>query len=175
MPTIGVAVAIPEPWGQQLQDYRLSLGDRTAARIPTHITLMPPTEITEAELPAIEEHLLTVAAGFAAYPVHLRGTGTFRPVSPVVFVSLVEGISQTEQLAAAVRRGPLSAQLNFPFHPHVTIAHHLDDAALDRAFAELADFECTFVAEEFHLYLHDDEIGWAPDVDFALQQPQVVT
>jgi 2'-5' RNA ligase len=89
-------------------------------------------------------------------------------VSPVVFVSLVEGISQTEQLAALVRRGPLAAELAYPFHPHVTIAHHLPDEVLDQAFRELADFECTFEASEFHLYLHDDETGWAPDVDFTL-------
>ena len=34
--------------------------------------------------------------------------------------------------------------LRFPYHPHVTVAHHLADAQLDRAFAELADFECEF-------------------------------
>ena len=47
MPTIGVAVAIPEPWASELQDYRTSVGDATAAMIPTHITLIPPTEVTE--------------------------------------------------------------------------------------------------------------------------------
>ena len=176
MPTIGVAVAIPQPWGQQLQDYRLSLGDETATRIPTHITLVPPTEVVDEQLPVIEAHLAEVASGVPSYHVHLRGTGTFRPVSPVVFVSLVEGISQTEQLAELVRSGPLATDLEYPFHPHVTIAHHLPDDVLDRAFRELADFECTFAASEFHLYRHDEETGWAPDVDFVLRDPvRVVT
>ena len=169
MPTIGVAVAIPEPWGQQLQDYRLSLGDEMATTIPTHITLVPPMEIRAEELPAIEAHLADVASRQSSYDIHLRGTGTFRPVSPVVFVSLVEGISQTEQLAAAVRRGPLAADLDFPYHPHVTIAHHLDEQSLDLAFNDLATFECVFTADEFHLYLHDEETGWAPNVDFKLR------
>ena len=176
MPTIGVAVAIPEPWGQQLQDFRISLGDETATRIPTHITLVPPTDVVDEQLPVIEAHLAEVASGVPSYHVHLRGTGTFRPVSPVVFVSLVEGISQTEQLAGLVRRGPLTTELEYPFHPHVTIAHHLPDDVLDRAFRELADFECTFPASEFHLYRHDEETGWAPDVDFVLRDPsRVVT
>ena len=39
--------------------------------------------------------------------MRLRGTGTFRPVSPVVFVNVAEGISRCELLADAVRRGPL--------------------------------------------------------------------
>ena len=168
MPTIGVAVAIPEPWAKDLQDYRMSIGDETAQRIPTHITLVPPIEVAAAVLPDVEAHLAEVAASFESFCIHLRGTGTFRPVSPVVFVSLVEGISTCEQLAGAVRRGALARELAFPFHPHVTIAHHLDDATLDRAFTELTDFECVFEAEDFHLYVHDDGVGWRPSRAFAL-------
>ena len=100
--------------------------------------------------------------------MHLRGTGTFRPVSPVVFVSLAEGISRCEQLAKQVRRGPLEVGLAFPYHPHVTIAHHLSDPLLDRAFEELADFECRFDVAGFHLYVHDDSQGWRPTHHFPL-------
>ncbi|WP_243056817.1 2'-5' RNA ligase family protein [Nocardioides sp. SR21] len=169
MPTIGVAVAIPEPWATQLQDYRTAVGDTTATMIPTHVTLVPPTEIDDAELAEVEKHLEEAAAQASSFAVHLRGTGTFRPVSPVVFVTLVEGISQCEQLAKAVRRGPLDVELQYPYHPHVTIAHHLEDDALDRAFAELADFECEFEVSGFHLYVHDETEGWRPTRDFPLQ------
>jgi 2'-5' RNA ligase len=166
--TIGVAVAIPEPWATELQDYRTAVGDTTASMIPTHITLVPPTEIGDDDLARVEDHLAGVAAARPSFCVHLRGTGTFRPVSPVVFVTLVEGISQCEQLADAVRRGPLEVDLTFPFHPHVTVAHHLDDEHLDQAFEELAAFECEFDVEEFHLYVHDEAHGWQPTRDFAL-------
>lgn len=167
MPTIGVAVAIPEPWASELQDYREGVGDATAAMIPTHITLVPPTEVA-GDLDVLEEHLARAAAEVASFDVHLRGTGTFRPVSPVVFVTLAEGISQCEQLAEAVRRGPLDVDLEFPYHPHVTVAHHLDDDRLDQAFSELSGFECEFAVAHFHLYVHDDEHGWRPTRDFAL-------
>lgn len=167
--TIGVAVAIPEPWASQLQDYRARLGDATASMIPTHITLVPPTEVAEELVDAIEEHLDAVATTVDAFAVHLRGTGTFRPVSPVVFVAVVEGISSCEQLASAVRRGPLGVELSFPYHPHVTVAHDLSEEALDRAFEELADFECTFEVDDFHLYVHDEQEGWRPTRDFALR------
>ena len=100
--------------------------------------------------------------------VHLRGTGTFRPLSPVVFVSLVEGISQCEQLADVVRRGPLATELAFPYHPHVTVAHHLPDDQLDLAFEGLAAFECEFDVADFHLYVHDSELGWQPTRSFPL-------
>ena len=168
MTTIGVAIAVPQPWGAQLQDYRTALGDDTAAGIPTHITLMPPYEIEPEDLPHIEQHLAQAAATSPAFRVHLRGTGTFRPVSPVVFVTVVEGISGCEQLALSIRRGPLACDLQFPYHPHVTVAHHLDDTALDKAFSELADFECEFEADRFSLYVHDDDNGWVPTRDYLL-------
>jgi len=169
VPTIGVAVAIPEPWASELQDYRTSVGDLTAPQIPTHITLIPPVEVEASELDVVEEHLAGVAAQLEVFRIHLRGTGTFRPVSPVVFVTLAEGISKCEMLAAAVRRGPLAVELHFPYHPHVTIAHHLADAQLDQAFTELAAFECEFSAGAFSLYVHDADAGWQSTRQFALQ------
>ena len=167
MPVIGVAIAIPQPWAAGLEDYRRRIGDPTAEGVPTHITLIPPTEIS-GDLTEVEEHLATATTDIAPFPVHLRGTGTFRPVSPVVFIGLAQGISQCEQLAGAVRRGPLAVDLHFPYHPHVTVAHHLDDAALDRAFADLADFDCRFDVIDFHLYVHDEKEGWRATRTFPL-------
>jgi len=166
--TIGVAIAIPEPWASELQDYRASLGDDTAASIPTHITLAPPATMEGPCLLELGDHLAGAAASVGRFEVHLRGTGTFRPVSPVVFVSLAAGISECEQLAGAVLRGPLAAELDFPYHPHVTVAHHLDDARLDRAYDDLAGFECRFDVDGFHLYTHDERVGWRPAEAFSL-------
>ena len=168
MPTIGVALAIPEPWASELQDYRLSVGDTTATMIPTHITLIPPIEVDEDDLAEVEKHLTEVASATSAFRIHLRGTGTFRPVSPVVFVTVVEGISACEQLAFSIRRGPLAAELQFPYHPHVTIAQDLDDECLDKAFDELASFECRFTVDHFSLYVHEHPTGWRPTRGFGL-------
>jgi 2'-5' RNA ligase len=166
--TIGVAIAIPEPWATRLQAYRTAIGDTTAALIPTHITLLPPLAVGD-DLEQIDEHLNAAAVGITPFRIHLRGTGTFRPISPVVFVTLAEGIWGCEQLAARIRRGPLAADLEFPYHPHVTVAHHLPDAVLDRAFDELADFDCAFEVEAFHRYHHDDVTGWQPTCEFRLE------
>jgi len=160
--TIGISVAVPEPWGKQLQDYRVALGDRSARLIPTHVTLVPPYEVSEAEFATVLEHLESVAATAAPFHVHLRGTGTFRPVSPVVFVNVVDGIAACEQIAERLRGGLAEADLRFPYHPHVTIAHELDEPLLDRAFTELADFEASFDVTEIHLYEHDPVGGWRP-------------
>lgn len=169
MPTIGVALAVPEPWAGQLQQYRAGVGDATARMIPTHITLVPPVEVGADDLAAVEEHLAGVAADSVRFRVHLRGTGSFRPVSAVVFVAVVEGISHCERLSGALCQGPLAVQLAYPYHPHVTVAHDLAEDLLDRAFGELADFECDFEVSGFVLYAHDRVSGWQPVREFGLR------
>ena len=170
MTTIGVAIAVPEPWGAQLKSFREALGDPTTEGVPTHITLVPPVEVDVDAIAAVEQHLAEAAADHTSFRVHLRGTGTFRPVSPVVFVVVAEGISACEMLAFSVRRGPLALELQFPYHPHVTVAHQLSEDQLDRAFEELSGFECQFEADHFSLYVHGDHNGWRRSRDFALSR-----
>ena len=101
------------------------------------------------------------------FRIHLRGTGTFRPVSPVVFVTLAEGISAVRAARRRRTPGPLAVDLAFPYHPHVTIAHHLDDPTLDRAFEELADFECVFAVDAFQPLRPRRASGLAAHRDFS--------
>lgn len=168
MPTIGVSIAIPSPHAEMLQTKRASFGDPLAESIPTHVTLLPPTPIQEAQLPTAVAHLDAVAAESRAFPMVLRGTGTFRPISPVVFVQVSGGIANCELLEKAVRGGPLERTLDFYYHPHVTVAHDVPEENLERAFTELADFECTFTVREFHLYEHGADSVWRPVRSFAL-------
>ena len=90
----------------------------------------------------------------------------------MVFVSLVEGISQCEAAGGRRRSGPLATSLDFPYHPHVTVAHDLPDAQLDRAFEDLATFECEFDVTDFHLYVHDSEARLATDAGIPARQCQ---
>jgi 2'-5' RNA ligase len=169
--TIGVAVAVPEPYGSELRRYRASFGDPQADAVPTHVTLLPPTEVDPDRLDDIEHHLAFVSARHPSFRMHLRGTATFQPVSPVVFVALAEGISACEVLASDVRSGTLDRELTFPYHPHVTVAHHIDENALDRAFKVLSDYECTFDVGSFHLYVHGEDEVWRPYRTFELGSP----
>lgn len=163
MAIIGVAIAIPEPYGSELQAARARFGDPLASAIPTHVTLLPPTEISAAELPKADLHLEDLAATFQPFKMRLSGTGTFRPISPVVFIRVDRGRADCEQIDGAVRSGPLSRELGFPYHPHVTIAHDLPDSALDVASRELADYDVTFEVDGFHRYRHGSDGVWRPE------------
>jgi len=166
--TIGVAISIPHPFGAELAAWRRSIGDPTADAVPPHITLLPPTELDDAGREAVEKHLEKMADEHRPFRVHLRGTGTFRPVSPVVFVALARGISDCEILAAAVRSGPLPVELRFPYHPHVTVAQALPDAVMDEGYSALADYEADFLVDAFGLFWHGTDGVWRKERTFVL-------
>ena len=168
MPHHGVAVTVPEPWSTTLQLAREEFGDPMASAIPPHVTLLPPTAIQPDAMDAFLEHLLAVTAAAEPFDMVLSGTGTFRPVSPVVFVQVSRGIPNCEALERAVRSGPVVRPLDFPYHPHVTVAHHLDESALDRAFESLGDFRCAFRVATVELYHHDHDGVWRVIDSFAL-------
>ncbi|WP_448631515.1 2'-5' RNA ligase family protein [Cellulomonas soli] len=165
---IGVSITVPEPWGTRLQDARAGFGDPAAEQIPSHITLLGPTVVRPELLPAIDEHLRELAARHEPFTLRLRGTGTFRPVSAVVFVQVVDGISGCERLEHDVRSGPLAQDVRFNYHPHVTVAHELPDDALDAAFEGLAGFDASFVVSAIHSYEHGDDGVWRPARDYPL-------
>ncbi|WP_210593867.1 2'-5' RNA ligase family protein [Streptomyces sp. GESEQ-35] len=167
--TIGVSIAVPEPHGSLLQERRAGFGDAAAHGIPTHVTLLPPTEVDDSELPAIEAHLVEVAAAARPFPMQLSGTGTFRPLSPVVFVQVVEGASACTWLQKQVRdaSGPMARELQFPYHPHVTVAHGIDDEAMDRAFEALADYAAAWPCTGFALYEQGADGVWRKLREFA--------
>ena len=167
--TVGVALPVPEPWGSLVKQARLGYGEDRAAHIPTHVTLLPPTQTTVERLEALLEHLAAVGRTSPPFDVVLRGTGTFRPVSDVVYIQVAQGVSSCEQLERAVRGGPVSRKLDFPYHPHVTVVHDEPPEVLDRAFAEMADFTAEFVAGEFVAYVHHGDEMWRPLVTFELQ------
>lgn len=170
MLTTGVAIAIPEPFGSQLRRKRAEFGDPMAETVPSHVTLMPPMQLERGDFAGICRILEGIADSIAPFPMRLEGTGTFRPVSPVVFISVSQGISESETLARHLRASLEIPGPEFPFHPHVTVAHHLDDESLDWAYDDLSDFTCEFQVESFHLYLHNDADGWCPKKEFRLGQ-----
>ena len=167
--TIGIAVDIPEPWGGQLTRRRAAAGDPQAAYVPAHVTLLGPTGIDAADLKAIERGLDAIAAAYPPFMLHLRGTGTFRPVTEVVFVTLVVGISECELLAEViVAADEVSRESRFPYHPHVTVAQDVSPEALDAVFEDLSGFSAKFPVDAFTLFSHGGEGPWRPRRDFPL-------
>jgi 2'-5' RNA ligase len=165
---VGVAVAIPEPHATVLAKWRRQVGDPAADLVFPHVTLLPPTPVAASRMDDIEEHLAAAAAAHRPFVMHLSGTGTFRPTSPVVFIQVATGVSACELLEREIRRGPLARDLDFPYHPHVTVAQDIDDAALDEAYEGLAGFVARFSVDRFGLFSRNGDGRWTWRTEFEL-------
>jgi 2'-5' RNA ligase len=100
--------------------------------------------------------------------MHLAGTDTFRPVSEVVFVTVARGMAQCERIASQVRTGPLARPLNFPYHPHVTVAHDVPTDMLDMACAGLSDLQAEFRVDSFTEFEQLPDGAWAVAREYPL-------
>ena len=168
MTTVGVAVAIPTPHASALTSWRRRVGDPVADLVIPHVTLLPPTPVAATSMAEVEKHLGAAAATMEPFTMHLAGTGTFRPTSPVVFIQIATGVSQCELLERTIRSGPLARSLDFPYHPHVTVAQDIDDAALDEAYEGLSTFVARFPVTGFGLFTREADGSWTWGREFPL-------
>jgi 2'-5' RNA ligase len=166
--TLGVVIRIPQPHATVLTNWRHRVGDPLAAEIPPHVTLLPPTPLDRGLIEDVDKHLRVAAANADSFPMHLAGTGTFRPLSPVVFIQVARGLAECEMLEEAIRSGPLGRDLEFPYHPHVTVAHHVPDEALDAAYDGLSDFVARFPIGSFQLFELTEAEGWTLFAEYDL-------
>ena len=168
MTMVGVAIAIPQPHATTLTSWRRRVGDPAADLVFPHVTLLPPTSVESGDLDVLKKYLADVAEQASPFTMHLAGTGTFRPITPVVFVQVSRGVGDCELLESAIRRGPIDRELDYPYHPHVTVAHDLDDAALDAAYDGLSGFVARFTVGGFVLFSRDDNHRWHWHTEFPL-------
>lgn len=155
---VGVTILIPEPLASDLEAWRASFGDPMAAIVPPHITLITTTPASDWD--ETIDHIRAVAHRQRPFSVRLSSTGSFRPISPVVFLKLIEGFDECVELHARLQTGPLERDLGFPFHPHVTVAQDVSEAGMDAAVEELQSFDAAFEVRSMGLYEHEPSGLW---------------
>jgi 2'-5' RNA ligase len=167
--SLGVILGFPPGIAEELQRWRASFGDPMATVIPAHITLVTTTPTDDWE--AARDHVREVARTQAPFMVTIAGTGSFRPVSPVVFINVEEGFEECVELHEKLQTGPLARDLPFAYHPHVTIAHDVAPESLDEAETVLKDYRATFPVVSMGLYEHDTNGIWQlrEELDFGTE------
>ncbi|SDT03244.1 2'-5' RNA ligase [Pseudarthrobacter equi] len=167
--SVGVILGFPPDIAAELQQWRASFGDPLAGVVPAHITLVTttPTHDWEATL----AHVRDVARRQSPFMVTIAGTGSFRPVSPVVFIKVEDGFDECVELHEKLQQGPLQRDLPFAFHPHVTIAHDVSPESLDEAETVLKSYKATFPVVSMGLYEHDADGIWQlrEELDFGTE------
>ncbi len=167
---LGVAIGLPDPVAGELAAWRARVGDAQAHKVPPHVTLLPPTQVAESDVNEVLRHLTDVAAVATVFEMHLNGTGTFRPISQVVFVTVASGISYCELMEADLRSGPLERDIEFPYHPHVTVAHDVPEQMLDEVYDGLAGYDVRFTVDAFTAFEQDADGCWRPSEHFPFGQ-----
>ncbi|ASN40276.1 MULTISPECIES: 2'-5' RNA ligase family protein [Paeniglutamicibacter] len=165
---LGVVIEIPAPLEDSLRSWRQRYGGEKSALIAPHITLVSGYTTDWA---AAVKHVHRVAAEASRFTVHLHGTGTFRPINPVVYLNVKEGAEVCEGLHAALVAGPIEHEVSYGYHPHLTIAHEVDEAAMDLAQEELSDESLSFTVDSIGLFGLDASGAWALREELGLGGP----
>jgi 2'-5' RNA ligase len=163
---LGAALVVPEPTAEQVRAARGQFGAADAS--PPHITVIPPTPVPEAGVDAVVGRMRAAASRFGAIRVRLRGAGTFRPVSPVVYAALAGGFERCCQLEELVRGAVDGPEARFPYHPHVTVANGCGTDALDRAEAAVSRIDAAFWVDCLVVSLLGPRGEWRPRAQVAL-------
>ncbi len=168
---LGVVLLIPQPYATQIDGIRRALGDGALGRIPPHITLVPPVNVPERDLPSAFATVRQAAAGIAPLELGVGAAETFQPVNPVAYLRVDGRAEHVEALAALRSRclsGPLERPQEHAFVPHVTIADELSASRLDAVGPVLADFHLDVTIDRVHVLAEQPGRVWVPIADMPL-------
>ncbi len=139
---LGVALLLDRPHADEVDGLRRAVGDRALARIPAHLTLVPPVNVRGADLDTAYG-LVRAAAAACAGPLRLTlgPPATFLPANPVLFLPVGGDLAQLRRLRDAAFLPPFERRLAWPWVPHVTVADDLDPVRIEAAVLSLAGYQ----------------------------------
>lgn len=173
---LGVALLVPKPFDAEVDGLRRALGDGALGRIPAHLTLVPPVNVREDEVPDALRVLREAAIATEPFAVTLGPPATFSPVNPVVYLA-VDGPGRDEvvRLRDAVFRPPLERSLSWPFEPHVTLADEVTSTdRIAAALGALRDYTVDVRFDRVALLEQGDARVWRPIAAIPFERAVVV-
>ncbi|MCV9992992.1 2'-5' RNA ligase family protein [Paeniglutamicibacter sp. ZC-3] len=165
---LGVVIEIPAPHDAALRTWLRRYGGVAAAAVAPHITLVSGST---TDWDSAVEHVHKVAAQAEPFEVSLRGTGTFRPITPVVFLNVENGADSCSELHDALVDGPMRHEVAYGYHPHLTIAHEVEEAVMDLAQEELKGESLSFTVQRIGLFALDATGAWSLREELGLGGP----
>ncbi|HEX4868439.1 MAG TPA: GNAT family N-acetyltransferase [Acidimicrobiales bacterium] len=168
---LGVVLLVPQPVATQIDGLRRALGSGALGRIDPHITLVPPINVAERDLPAALATVRQAAAASRPLALRLGPVATFAPVNPVAYLA-VGGAPDALDALHSLRRGLRSGVLDRPdphdFVPHATVADELAAGRIEGAVRALADFAAEVSIERVHVLAEQPGRVWVPIADAPL-------
>ena len=168
---LGVVLLVPQPLATQVDGLRHALGDGGLGRIEPHITLVPPVNVAERDLPSVFSTVRSAAAAVDPLDLRVGPVATFAPVNPVAYLRVggdAAALDALERLRVGCLRGPLERSSDHEFVPHVTVADDLAPLRLDDAVTALADFSAEVTFDRVNVLAELPGRVWRPIADVPL-------
>jgi 2'-5' RNA ligase len=165
---LGVVLLVPEPSATEIDGLRRALGDDALARIPSHLTLVPPVNVREDDLPAAFDAVHAAAAVCPPLTLQLGPVATFAPVNPVAYLAVAADpvtMASLVRLRDELHAGPLDRPADHAFVPHVTVASELADERLAASVEVLADYAAEVTVDRVHVLAEQPGRVWVPVAD----------
>lgn len=170
-----MALLVPPPVNAEIDGLRRALGDGSLARIPAHLTLVPPVNVREDRLGEALAVLRRAAAATRPFTVTLGPPATFLPDNPTVHLAVaMADDSDVRAVRDRVFVDPLARPLTWPFVPHVTLADEAPPERIEAALVALADYRVDVELHRVHLLREGPGRIWTPIADATFAPPAVV-
>ena len=166
-----LVVYIPDPLARFLDDLRKELTPGCLPR--AHVTILPPRSLAVSADDAIQA-AQSVVSGFAPFEILLGDVEMFQ-ASEVVYIAISQGARELRELYANLRNGPLSAQEQYPYEPHITLAQDLKPGQAGPIYERArsrwtaSPFSRRIRAERAYFVQSKGDGTWADLAEFPLQ------
>lgn len=170
---LGVVLRVPQPLATEIDGLRRAAGDPMLGRVASHLTLVPPVNVHDRDLPAAIERVRHAAAVIEPITVRLGPGATFLPDEPVLYLAVSGDLDRFEQLRRGLLQPPLQRRVHDPWVPHVTVSANLDPDRIPGALDLLADFEVTVRFDRVLLLSEGEGRVWHEVADADLGQRPV--
>lgn len=164
---LSIIARVPPPLAERIVRWRREYGMVGAVAESCHITLLIAQDAAEeGKLGQLKAAL----AGHGAVEVVLGEPESFQPASPVTYLPLVRGADCFRYLHRRCVELLGKSESPFPYEPHLTLAHGLEEAALARSLRDFAGLDAqltSFRIEQLQAYRYTGET-WQHLADITL-------
>lgn len=178
-----VALLIPAPVATEVDGLRRACGDANLRKVAPHVTLIPPINLRDEDVPGALAVVREAAAGFDPLPLTLGPATTFGDDGNrnVLYLAVGgSGLDALHRLQSALVAGPLERPPQHEsFVPHVTISIAAGPERVAAGIAALADYRADVVVGHVTVLenVRDDDLDhhvWRTVADAALGGRAVV-
>jgi 2'-5' RNA ligase len=137
-----------------IDDLRRSVGADDLDRIPPHITLVPPIDLTADQIDQLWPSVAEVAGKYGHLQLVIGPSATFAPRTMTIHLAVDGDLETLGCLVDELRVDPLPHRRRWPFVPHVTLREDAPAELIEQSLRSLADVRFAVQVDGLHVLEH---------------------